>query len=93
MGVWLLVVTHHVLAVGSRLCTYAMCEMVNLVMPDAPTRLLNPPKGTRELQDVHVHSMVIQDNGHHMDTNSNTEKVGLMHVHVDTQNRHPFFLL
>ena len=41
--------THHVLAAGSLLGVYSILDIVNLHSPVAPTRLQNPPSGTRDL--------------------------------------------
>ena len=43
--------TYHVLAAGSLLAVYSILDIVNLHSPVAPTRLQNPPSGTRELKN------------------------------------------
>lgn len=43
--------TYHVLAAGSLLGVYSILDIVNLHSPVAPTRLQNPPSGTRELKN------------------------------------------
>lgn len=41
--------SYQVLAVGSLLGVYSKLDIVNFVSPVAPTRLINPPRGTLEL--------------------------------------------